>query len=182
MKQIKKWLAVLCASVLLFALAGCEQDYKKETYEKELDIAVEAEPTSIHALVPEITDIAYEYDKGGILTEALAVFKGDDEIKSEKGTIYFTFCRDDEETERGTIVIITYDMFEKKVTKVSYEQGNGRFTDTSTEPILEAAELATFESIFDAIRADSSMSKKLDGVNIKLSIEFTSEGLTPSLI
>jgi hypothetical protein len=180
---LKKLFSLLCAAALLFCLTGCKEDYQKETYEKKLDISVEAEPTSILALEDELTKIAYEYDEGGILTEVLAVFKGDTEIGSHKGTLYFTFCRDDEETERGTIVILTYNMFDKKVTNVSYEQGNGKFTETSTKEIDQGSKAITFDDIFTQILPmDKSMYKKLNGENIKLSIEFTSEGLKPSLI
>ncbi len=180
---MKKLFSLFCTAILLFCLVGCSEDYQKETYEKELDIAVEAEPTSILALEDEITEIAYGYDEGGILTEVLAVFKGETEIGAHKGTLYFTFCRDDEETERGTIVILTYDMFDKKVTNVSYEQGNGKFTETSTQEIDPGSKAITFDDIFNQILPmDKSMYKKLNGENIKLSIEFTSEGLKPSLI
>lgn len=180
---MKKFISLLCTVTLLFCLVGCAEDYEKEKYEKDVDIAVEAEPTSILALEDEMTQIAYEYDEGGILTEVLAVFKGETEIGAHKGTLYFTFCRDDEETGRGTIVILTYDMFDKKVTNVSYEQGNGKFTETSTEEIDQGSKAITFDDIFTQILPmDSSMYKKLNGENIKLSIEFTSEGLKPSLI
>lgn len=179
---IKKSFLILSVLTLLFCFVGCDQNLEKNKYEEDVSIDVAAEPTSLTALEEEITKIAYTYDDGGILTEALAVFKGDTEIGEQKGEIFFTFCREDEENERGTIVIVTYSMFDKKVTHVSYEQGNGKFTATSKEPILKEAKLVTFDSLFDMLRADPNMGKKLAGANIKLSIEFTSTGFTPSLI
>lgn len=177
-----KVLCVMASILFLFSLVGCEKDLKKEKYSEEVDIPVATEPTSIQALEKEITDIAYTYDDGGVLTEAIAIFRGDTEIGSELGEIHFTFCRDDKESGRGTIVIVTYSMVDKKVIKVSYEQGDGRFTETSQEPIQKDAKGILFNSIFEMLRNDNNMSKKLAGENIKLTIEFTSEGFKPALI
>lgn len=183
MKRILKSLFPLLLSMLcLFALTGCTDDFKKETYQKDLDIAIAAEPTSIAALEPEITEIAYEYDEGGVLTQAIAVYQGDTEIATEEGTLYFTFCRNDEEANRGTIVVIIYSMLEQKVTGMTYEQGNGQFTDANREAINEESKQVTFSDLFKIIREDSNMGKKLNGVRIKLTIEFTNEGIKPSLI
>lgn len=179
---MKRLVISLCAVFLLLTVSGCERDYERETYTKDLNIAVEAEPTSVYALEEEITQIAAEYDEGGILTEAIAVFKGEEDIKNQKGTISFTFCRDDKESKRGTTVILTYDMYEKKVTKVSYDEGLGSFDESFTKPLWEDGKKAPFSELFKQIRSDSGFDKKLDGENITLTIEFTSENIDIQLI
>lgn len=186
MKKTGIKLILLCSALLLLiGFTGCNQsDLKKKSYKENVDIAISSDPSSIYALEEEITKIAYQYDESGILTEAIAVFEGDTEISSHKGTLYFTFCRDDEETGRGTTVILSYDMFDRKITKVSYEQANGIFSKTNTEPIHQGAKAILFEDIFtQVIPLDTKLYDKLqNGTNVKLTIEFTSEGIYPSLL
>lgn len=182
MKRFCKLLCLLCTTALLFGLVGCSDKLKKESYKEEVSIAVKAEPISIEALEPEIKEIAAKYDAEGILTEAMAVYKGNDEVNSRKGTLYYTYCSHDEEAERATIVIITYDMATKTVTQVSYEEGNGLFVDAATDPVEATSIQATFDGLFQAVKENPSMGNKLGGVNIKLTMEFTSKGVDISLI
>lgn len=179
---MKKLAIGLLTVIMLLAVSGCERDYERDTYTKDLDIPVEAEPISIASLEEEITEIAQEYDEGGILTEAIWVLDGEEDIKSQKGTISFTFCRDDAETKRGTTVVLTYDMYDQKVTKVSYDQGLGSFDESFTQPIWEDGKKILFSELMDQIRSDNSFDKKLDGVDVTLTIEFTSEKIDVQLI
>ena len=179
MKKLKL-LLLLCVTCLCL-LTGCE-DYEKETYTEEPALVLETEPTSISALIPEVEALVHEHDPDGILTQAMAVYKGNDQVNAQKGTLYYTYCSEDTETERSTIIIVTYDIATKTVTELSYEEGNGLFVDASTQAIEPTAILATFDALFQAIKDNPDMSNKLDGVNIKLTIEFTSEGVKISII
>lgn len=180
-KILKKIMVVIVAALMVWSLAGCENS-KKEKYEKEVEIPVSADPTSLSALEKEITEIAYEYDEGGVLTYAQAVFNGEKEVSTQKGIIYFTFCRNDEENQLGTTVTLTYNMTDKMVTKVAYEQGKGQFDEKNQQPILEDFMLFPFDKLFETIRSDSNLGGKLNGKNICLTIEFDSEAIIPSLI
>lgn len=181
-KRYCKLLCLLCTAVLLVCLSGCSDKLKKESYKEEVSIVVETEPTSIAALEAEMSKIAATYDENGILTEAMAVYKGNDEVNSKKGTLYYTYCSHDKEAERATIVILTYDMSTKTVTQVSYEEGNGMFVDAASDTVEPTSIQATFDALFQAVKDNPSMGNKLNGTNIKLTMEFTSTGVEISLI
>lgn len=179
--MIQKTAAIFCTVLMVISFGGCK-DSEKEKYEKEVEISVTAEATSLGSLEEEIEKIAYEHDEGGVLTYAQAVFNGEKEIASQKGLIYFTYCRNDEENKLGTTVTLTYDMNEKMVTKVVYEQGKGQFDEKNQTPILEDFMNFPFDKLFETIRNDSNMGGKLKGKNVCLTIEFDSEAIIPSLI
>ncbi|MBS7174610.1 hypothetical protein [Massiliimalia timonensis] len=178
----RKLLAFLGCFVLVFCFAGCERDYERTTYQKDLDLAVEAEPNSIADLEEEMTKIAHEYDENGLLTEAMAVFSGDEDIANEKGTLSFTYCSYNEETKRSTTVILTYDMYDKKVTKVNYDQGLAKLSEELTKPIWEDGKKIPFSFIFEKVREEDDFKNKIGGENITLTVEFTSANVETSLI
>lgn len=177
---MKKMLSLLLAGVLLLGITGCSG---KNSYKKKLDIDIAAEPTSIYALEEEMTQIAHEYDPEVTLIKAVAVFKGETEIKNQKGTIDFTFCRDDKEAEKIVTVVLTYNMFDQKVTNVNYKQKSSFFSSVTIQEIEAGSKAVTFQDIFtQLLPMDSSLYKKLDGKSVELTIEFSADGLKPSVI
>lgn len=180
MKQ--KLAAILGMVLLLFCFAGCERDYERTAYEKELDVTLQSEPNSIADLEEEMNALAKDYDENGILTEAMAVFKGDEDIANQKGTLSFTYCSYNEETKRSTTVIFTYSMYDKKVTKVSYDQGLAQLSEELTKPLWEEGKKIPFSFIFEKIREEDDFKNKIGGENITLTVEFTSENVETSLI
>ena len=181
---LKRLLILFSCLALVLACSSCGGE-GAQSYKENVDIAVETEPTSIYALAEEMQKIAYEYDEGGVLTEAIAIFNGDDELGSRKGNLYYTFCRNDEENKMGITVILQYDMAEQKVVKVSYESNRGSFTEEAQQPSPESISALRFDDIFDQVLTqDESFHDKLTkGANIKLTLEFTAkDGLKASLI
>jgi hypothetical protein len=183
-KLFQRLLLVFTCFMLTLSICSCN-DQNSNSYKKNVDIPVEGEATSIYALSEEMQKIAYEYDEGGVLTYATAIFEGDEELASRKGSLYYTFCRNDTENERGITVILEYDMKEQKVVKVSYENSRGSFTEEAQEPIPESIAAMRFDDIFDKVLVqDSKFYDKLQkGTNIKLTLDFNAEdGLKASLI
>lgn len=182
MKSLKTLCALLLVAVMLTCFVSCDE-FEKESYEETLDIVLETPPTSISALIPDIEEIVLALDPDGQLTQAMAVYSGDDEFNSRKGTLYYTYCSQDEENQRATIIIVTYDIATSTVTNLSYEEGNGLFVDADSEAVEETCIQITFDELFTALLADSSMSTKIaTGTNIKLTIEFNSTGVELSIL
>ena len=179
MKRIKV-LALVLVLTLVFALTGCD-DLQKESYKDDMSVVLSADPVSISAMEPEVWEIVKGYDPDGILTQAMAVYSGNDEVNAKKGTLYYTYCSSDEESGRATIVIATYDMATRTLTEVSYEEGNGIFVDAASEPVEPYSIQATFESIFEAGKNENSMANKINGHNIKLKMDFSSTGVEISI-
>lgn len=162
--------------MLAFALTGCERSYERKTYEKPLDIAVETDPVSAGALEEELSEIADKYDKGGTLTEIFVTFKGQKEIETQKGTISYTFTREDQKEKKGITVILTYDMKQKKVTKVNYDKGYGTFEESFTKPVVQEKG-ALFSSLLEHVKNSSDFKSKISSKNAELTIEYTSENI-----
>lgn len=177
-----KIIGVLCSIFLLIGFVGCERDYERTTYTKDLDVAIKAQPDSIGALEEEMNALAKEYDEAGILTQAMAVFKGDKDIANQKGTLSYTYCSYNEETKRSTTLIFTYNMYDQKVTKISYDQGLARLSEDLTKPIWEDGKKIPFSFIFEKVREEDDFKNKIGGAKITLTVEFTSKNVETSII
>ena len=180
MKQ--KIIAAAACILMLFGLSGCERDYERTTYTEDLDITLTAEPDSIAALEEEMNEVAREYDENGILTHATATFKGDEDIANQKGTLSYVYCSHNDETGRSTTVIFTYDMYDKKVTQVSYDQGLGNLEEELTKPIWEDGKKIPFSFIFEQLRSEDDFKSKIGGENITLTVEFSCDNVETTLI
>lgn len=178
-KFFKLFISALLCITLLFTFASCSS---KETKKEKTNIEISRDATSLSAIEDEITKIAYEYCSDSVLTHAAVVYNGEDEVNSQKGTIYYVFCKNDDDKKHGITTTIKYDMASKTVTEVSYEKGKGQFKDDALKPITDETKKILFSSIFDVIKADNSMGNKLKGKGIQLTIEFDYNGFIPSII
>lgn len=170
---MKKIALILTMILVLFCFTGCQDRFGRESKKEQVDIPISAEPVSIQSLEEEIKAVAGQYDPGGVLSQAMAIFDGKQQIQNQKGTISFTFCRNDEESGRGTTVIVKYDMTERKVTEVFYEQGNGKFKEAAMKPINDMVKAVPISELFDQMRNDSDYANKMNGKNVKVTMEFT---------
>lgn len=177
-KIIKTITLVSLCFVLMVSFASCS---KKETKKEKIDIEISKEATSLSSIEEEITEIAYEYSKDSILTNASMFFNGEKEINSQKGIIYYTFCKNLDE-KYGVTTTVKYDMATKKAVEVKYEKGKGQFKGDALKPITEETKNILISSIFEVIKADSNLGNKLNGKSIQLTIDFDHNGIVPSLI
>ncbi len=180
-KNKRRWAVALLVSCMLLLFTACD-DYAKEESAETVSVALEAEPTSVAGLTPELDELVKDYDEEGVLTQVTAVFTGNDQVNAQKGTLYYTYCSSDEESGRATIVILTYDMATQTVIEVKTESGNGAFVDESSEPIEPSIIGATFESLFEAMKNDPTMSPKFGGENIEVTMTFDSKRVEMTLI
>lgn len=177
-KHFNLFLFIILCFTFLFMFSSCSS---KETKKEEINIQIQNEATSLSAIEEEISKIAFEYSPNSILTNATVVYTGDDEVNSQKGVIYYTYCINQDETY-GITTTVKYDMATKTAIEVSYEKGKGQFSEESLKPITDETKMILFSSIFDVIKADNSMGNKLKGKNIQLTIDFDHNGFIPSII
>lgn len=180
MKNIfKVFTSILLCITLLFTITSCSS---KEKTKEKIDIEISKEATSLSSIENDIEKIAYKYSPDSILTNATIVYNGNDEVNSQKGVIYYTYCKNDPDEKHGITTTVKYDMAKKTAIEVSYEKGKGQFKDDALKPITDQTKKILFSSIFDLIKADNSMGNKLKGKNIQLTIDFNYNGFVPSII
>ncbi len=174
---MKKFLLpVFLTLVLIFT--SCSPFGEQEAFDKKVSIDIDGEPLALSVVYDDIYSLALEYDKDAFLVGVMVTFEGESQLSSQKGIANFTFAHKDDEATTATV--ISYDMSEQKVTEISYKRR--KRLKVSTEPMDESLLAASFESIFASFSEDPSFEKKLNGENIKLTVEFSSAGLTYTLI
>lgn len=175
-----KRLAVLFGTLLLGLglFTGCSVLDPGTTSDEAVSIGVEAEPSSIANLKPELDELAHDYDPDGYMVGAVVTYQGNEAVDSRTGTINFTYFSQGEETQTATV--LSYDMASRQVTEISYKDRS--YVDVSQDPINEQCIQVSFESLFTMLENDSSFGSKLEGANITLTITFDHEAITPSLI
>ncbi len=178
---MRKIVSLFLLLSFVFIFSGCNS-FERERYEEDIDVTVDEKPVSVQALLPQMSEIAGEYGENLVPMHINIVFDGDVEISKKLGIIDFTFGSYNEEENISTIVIITYDMQEEKAYKMSFEQGNAAFETDLSDPVNEQIMQSTFEDIFAVIEDDSNYSDKLDGVNVKLTIEMTNENMKITIL
>ncbi len=180
-KKLRRIFAVILIIVISFSLSACN-NLERERYEEDIDVSISTSPTSVDALLGDISAIAADYADDLVPMHINIVFDGEEEIASRLGTIDFTFGHYNEEENISTIVIITYDMLNMTATNVSYEQGNAAFETDLSNPVNEQIMQSSFADIFTVIENDDNYSGKLHGFNVKLTIQMTSENMTIEII
>lgn len=174
---MKKLFLPILLSAILLLFAGCSLFGEQEAFDKKVDIAIDGEPLALSVVYDDIYGLACEYDQNTKLVGVVVTFEGKEQISTKRGTANFTFASKGE--ENTTAIVVSYDMQGEKVTEISYKQR--KKLKVATEPMDEGLLAASFESIFESFSENTSFVKKLDGENVKLTVEFDSEGLTYSL-
>lgn len=154
----------------------------KKTTKEKTNIYINTQATSLSSIEEEVTKIAHQYEPDSILTNATIVYNGNNEVNSQKGVIYYVFCKNDIDKKHGITTTVKYDMTTNNVIEVSKEIGKGQFKDNALKPISEQTKKILFSSIFDVIKADNNLGNKLKGKNIQLKIDFDYNGFIPSII
>ena len=162
---MKKFLLpVFLTLVLIFT--SCSPFGEQEAFDKKVSIDIDGEPLALSVVYDDIYSLALEYDKDAFLVGVIVTFEGESQLSSQKGVANFTFAHTDDEATTAT--------------DISYKRR--KRLKVSTEPMDESLLAASFESIFASFSEDPSFEKKLNGENIKLTVEFSSAGLTYTLI
>lgn len=175
--MVKNAFVIIMLFTMISGFIGCNNDdfapYKK--YEKNIDINIDIDLSSIDDITNEVTKISQKYEDGAILTNAIIELNGSEQINNCKGTILFDFIKEHESKNKITKVLLSYDMSAKKLNKLRFEQGHGKRVSGYSAPINKELSKIQISKLISDLYNDSEFQQKKNFTNQRLEVNYTHE-------